>query len=211
MVLKACTKCGEAKALDAFSRNKNAKDGLQSQCKACNRSYYEQNAERVIARVLAATDPEAARAKAREWYAANQDRAKARQAEWRAVNKDVKAEATTKWTDANRGKVRASNRKWQNANPEHVRAKTRERRARVRGADGKHTAADVRSLLKTQRCKCAVCRADLAGGYHVDHVMPLVLGGSNDRTNLQLLCRTCNTSKGGKHPVDFMQKRGFLL
>lgn len=48
-------------------------------------------------------------------------------------------------------------------------------------------------------------------GYHVDHIQPLALGGSNDKTNLQLLCPTCNTKKSAKHPIDFMQSRGLLL
>ena len=30
----------------------------------------------------------------------------------------------------------------------------------------------------------------------VDHVVPLARGGSNDLANLQVLCRTCNRSKG---------------
>ena len=30
-------------------------------------------------------------------------------------------------------------------------------------------------------------------------------------TNIQLLRATCNTSKGAKDPIEFMQSRGFLL
>jgi len=45
----------------------------------------------------------------------------------------------------------------------------------------------------------------------VDHIYPIALGGTNEGSNLQLLCRFCNRSKGAKHPVDYMQKRGFLL
>ena len=85
------------------------------------------------------------------------------------------------------------------------------RRARKRKADGSHTAADIQQLLVLQKSKCAVCHANIANGYHVDHVIPLVSGGSNNKDNLQLLCSTCNLSKGAKHPVDFMQERGMLL
>jgi 5-methylcytosine-specific restriction endonuclease McrA len=41
--------------------------------------------------------------------------------------------------------------------------------------------------------------------------MPLKAGGTNDILNIQLLCKPCNLSKGAKHPIDFMQQRGFLL
>jgi 5-methylcytosine-specific restriction endonuclease McrA len=31
-----------------------------------------------------------------------------------------------------------------------------------------------------------------------DHIVPLALGGLNDVTNLQLLCKGCNGTKGGR-------------
>lgn len=37
--LKRCTKCGEEKPLEMFSRHKQGKDGLRAQCKACERVY----------------------------------------------------------------------------------------------------------------------------------------------------------------------------
>lgn len=73
--------------------------------------------------------------------------------------------------------------------------------------------ADIQDkLLVLQRGRCACCRCDLRNEkYHLDHHMPLALGGAHDDRNMQLLCKTCNLSKHSKHPVDFMQSRGFLL
>jgi 5-methylcytosine-specific restriction endonuclease McrA len=51
----------------------------------------------------------------------------------------------------------------------------------------------------------------LGDNYHIDHIMPLALGGSNTDDNIQLLRQRCNNQKCAKHPVDFMQSRGFLL
>ena len=34
--------------------------------------------------------------------------------------------------------------------------------------------------------------------FEVDHILPRHLGGTNDKNNLQLLCRKCNRSKGHK-------------
>jgi 5-methylcytosine-specific restriction endonuclease McrA len=211
MVLKVCTGCEQALAGAAFSQNRKNADGLQHQCKGCNRAYYEKNKARIVARVMAAADPEQARQRASKWYAENKERAWANGAIWRADNKDRKAAGAAKWAKENPEKRRQIGREWSARNPEHTKAKTREYRARKRGADGSHTAADVKKLLGLQRCRCAICKADISSGYHVDHVMPLALGGSNDKANIQLLCQTCNTSKGAKHPVDFMQKRGYLL
>lgn len=33
--MKICTKCGETKPLDAFSRNRRASDGRRTSCRAC--------------------------------------------------------------------------------------------------------------------------------------------------------------------------------
>jgi len=68
------------------------------------------------------------------------------------------------------------------------------------------SAQDIAELMTAQHGQCAYfvhCHTLLADGFHVDHVMPLRLGGANDRTNLQLTCPTCNMRKGHRHPVAF--------
>ncbi|MEH7520537.1 HNH endonuclease [Priestia megaterium] len=53
-------------------------------------------------------------------------------------------------------------------------------------------------------CSNADCRCDLSNlirtqnKIHLDHIVPLDLYGSNDASNFQLLCETCNTSKGAR-------------
>ena len=82
----------------------------------------------------------------------------------------------------------------------------------MRRAAGAIDAAVVNFLMHAQRGKCAVCKTSIAGApYHLDHIKPLARGGTNQRTNLQLLCPPCNLSKSAKDPIDFMQSRGFLL
>lgn len=70
----------------------------------------------------------------------------------------------------------------------------------------------VKRIGSLQRWKCAVCHGCLCRlGYHMDHIMPLAKGGQHTPGNIQLLCPTCNVRKSAKHPIDFMQQRGFLL
>lgn len=111
------------------------------------------------------------------------------------------------YRQANKDKIKL----YRQSNPEKGRAHKANRRARKIGNGGKHTAKEVKVLFVLQKGKCICCKTSIKDGYHVDHVYALVNGGANDKHNLQLLCPTCNMSKGAKDPIDFMQSRGFLL
>ncbi len=46
---------------------------------------------------------------------------------------------------------------------------------------------------------CEYCRLPASGGtiaFHVDHIIPVKLGGSDDISNLCLACYKCNAHKG---------------
>ena len=60
-----------------------------------------------------------------------------------------------------------------------------------------------KALVYRDKGRCAICLCDISGimvtgkDYAIDHMVPINLGGTNDPTNLQLLCEGCNSSKGG--------------
>jgi 5-methylcytosine-specific restriction endonuclease McrA len=114
------------------------------------------------------------------------------------------------YREANKEKVNASNKVWRQANPERKLVYDHNRRALKLNAEGNHTHTDITNLIQVQNSKCTYCKTDLIitgkGKYHVDHIMPLFLGGTNYPENLQLLCPTCNCSKGPKHP-DIYEKQ----
>lgn len=70
---------------------------------------------------------------------------------------------------------------------------------------------DVKRIIEGQKYKCANCMCDVSKKYHVDHIMPIALGGTNWPSNLQILCPTCNMRKKAKHPIDWAQENGRLL
>lgn len=120
--------------------------------------------------------------------------------------------------EAKRARRRRREEAWAARDPEgfklHKKIKRSRNKARRRGAVGFHTPRDVAALLKVQRGRCAyfrTCGSRLGENFHVDHVLPICLGGTNDRGNLQLTCAACNISKGGKHPVEFAQGLGLLI
>jgi 5-methylcytosine-specific restriction endonuclease McrA len=145
------------------------------------------------------------------YYAAHRDEKAAYQSAYYAANRDERAAYQAAYCTANRDEIAARQAAYRAAHPEKRAAHHRNRRARKRAAPGKHTAADIQQLLLFQKKKCACCRKSIAKSYHVDHVIPLSKGGSNDPHNLQLLCPTCNLKKHDKHPIDFMQSLGMLL
>ena len=101
-------------------------------------------------------------------------------------------------------------REWRKANPERYQESNRNHKAKRRGAEGRHTAKDIREIFVLQKGRCAVCRCRL-DGYHVDHIVPLAAGGTNNRQNIQLACLPCNLAKGARDPINFMQSLGRLL
>lgn len=74
------------------------------------------------------------------------------------------------------------------------------RRARKASAPGKLLASDVTALKNILGEKCLACgKAEMT----LDHIKPLAKGGSNGPTNLQPLCRSCNSSKGHHRSTDY--------
>lgn len=149
-------------------------------------------------------------------YAANptpvKERMKRRYREEPGFSAAAKARVAA-WKAANPERAKAAQKAWREANAIARRSAAAVRRARQSGSPDRYTKADIEFLLNLQRSKCAHswCRSPLRKKYHIDHIKPLAIGGSNGRKNLQLLCAPCNLRKGPKHPVDFAQQNGALL
>ena len=91
------------------------------------------------------------------------------------------------------------------------RARDRKRRAIMAGLTEHHTQEDVNRIFFLQKGKCACCRTSIAKAYDIDHIQPIVRGGSDAASNIQLLCGPCNKRKSARDPIDFMRSVGKLL
>lgn len=224
---KCCTKCGEVKAREAFSKDATKRDGLSTLCKKCRSighaewraknpekhkenyaRWYAANADRACAYSAAyrKAHPQQVRATIKAWVDANRDRKKESLAKWYELNKERVYAANAKWRAANKDKVLAYQAAYRDKKPDSIRLDGHRRRTGV-----KLSKNIIKKLYKLQRGKCACCKKPLGDDYHLDHIMPLALGGTNTDNNVQLLRAKCNLQKSAKHPVDFMQQRGFLL
>jgi 5-methylcytosine-specific restriction endonuclease McrA len=82
-------------------------------------------------------------------------------------------------------------------NRERVIARQLARRAQRLGAEAVLVERD--EILERDNNRCRECKTDLRGQtWHLDHIVPLALGGTHTWGNLQALCAPCNWSKGAR-------------
>ncbi len=121
------------------------------------------------------------------------------------------AACRARWIALHPSGAKEATKKWRLANPEKNRIYRHNRRIARGSGIGRYTAAEAKGLLLKQRFKCAEGSISIKGARHLDHIMPIALGGSNSIKNLQWLCPSCNLKKAAKHPIDWAQENGRLL
>ena len=173
-------------------------------------------------RILSEEQKERARQRARAWHAANPEKAAERKKIWHAENKEKLAPKRAAYYQKNKSKIiekqkihNAANlekvkayhldyearnkdkrKGWRIANRELKRLLQNNRRLKIVGTLSKGI---VKTLMAQQQNLCNGCAADLTvTKYHIDHIIPVSKGGKNIDSNVQLLCVSCNTSKGVK-------------
>ena len=195
--MKTCSKCKLEKGLDEFQNGKNYRYGVKGICRSCVSEY---NSTRYTKK-----PPEYFEEKRR---IAN---------EIKIEQKRLKAEARVALNelmkpilDANKKEARREyGRIYRAKNKVKRKIDKKNRKKRVSGR-GRLSSTITSRLMISQNGKCISCHCKLVD-FHIDHIIPIALGGTNTDDNVQLLCPTCNISKGAKHPISFMQERGFLL
>ena len=213
IITKKCSKCGRKKQPSEFYKEKRNRDGLTSACKTCHglqiKEYASKNAEKVRERrkKYANSHKEEARARLRKWRANNPERDNELRLKsvrkWRADKPERSRLLNLMWHHANPEKAKQSTKNWRANNPEKVRAIKKNRAARVRGAKGSITAQEWKSMKEFYGFTCLRCKLQEPEiELTLDHVMPIIMGGSNTIDNAQPLCRTCNGWKQGRN-IDY--------
>jgi len=176
---KDCTKCGEWKPLGGFERRSDVKSGRASHCKDCVK--------------------------------VRRQKTKAQKAEYdrryRARNKEHIAKRLRRWYEENQKDHREGGYRWRKENPERFAVQSRlwrsSRRAKLRNAGGKFTTDEWLALCDAYGNVCLCCGK--AKPLTVDHAIPLSKGGTNQITNVQPLCFSCNAKKGARS-TDYREK-----
>ena len=123
----------------------------------------------------------------------------------RAASRDPEKqkEADLRYRHKNRDAYLQRVRQWRIANKDKVRERERAKEARRRNAIGTLSKGIEQILFDKQKGLCVCCGRELGQNYHLDHIMPLALGGTNTDDNVQLLRAECNLRKGAMHPDDW--------
>jgi 5-methylcytosine-specific restriction endonuclease McrA len=191
--MKTCYKCKKTKSESEFCKDKSTKCGLNNKCKACTKIYNEikvnKDRKSALGKAYREVNREQLAIKQNLYHFANQERRRQLRRSNYVINKE---------------KVKVVSKAWEQANRERRLAISHKRRALKLSSEGSYTEFDIKGLLLVQDSRCVYCETNLIIDFkkncHVDHRMPLFLGGSNHPENLQLLCPSCNLSKGRKHP-----------
>jgi hypothetical protein len=183
-----CKKCGS---------NDSRPDGT---CRHCvseyRKGYYKANKEKLL---LAS----------KAWVEKNRERSREIRAKWLLNNPEKQKQASKNWYLNNKDKSSEIRKKWRVENNSRSRTFCINRRRKMAG--GKLSKDIVEILMAKQKGKCACCFKPLKDDFHLDHRMPIALGGENIDANMQLLHSVCNLKKNAKHPIDYMQELGLLL
>ena len=196
--MKTCSTCQQLKDKTLFGKLKSRKDGLNYVCKSCS-------TER--SRIYRESNPEKRKETCKKYRENNKDACKDSCLRSQEKEKAKGWPAKKAYYLANPNQRKLTQKNWRKKNPEYMKMDKHRRR----GAIGKYSEKDIDFLMRSQKGKCVSCFTSLLSGREIDHIIPISRCGTNYPSNIQLLCPSCNRSKGAKDPVEFMQSRGFLL
>lgn len=70
-------------------------------------------------------------------------------------------------------------------------------RERKGKAEGYYTSENIERIYNLQNKQCYYCKDSIQHGYEIDHLKPLIQGGTEWPDNISLACKKCNQRKWG--------------
>ena len=213
--LKRCTRCDIVKPLSGFHKNSANTDGYTSHCRKCRQETRYPGAEKnrqEKQRLRNARIKRCWRCGKTMPYSSffnSRTEPDGKTSLCKHCHTAYQRERRHKY-EKSREACNRQSRKWCRENPDKRRATIERRRARMKGANGSFTSRDIKHLRRSQKNTCVYCGLNpnchgLLFSYHLDHIVPLSRGGSNNPENLQLLCSHCNQSKLDKTHEEYLE------
>lgn len=225
MRMKRCNRCNELKDRSQFGKNKNASDGLDHYCKECrkkyraehkaniaesraryNKTHREEIRERAKAKytphpIIKQTEEER-KAKQKQYRLNHREKIMEYGREYRRKNREKCCDLTKRWIENNRDRIKEQKKQYRKDHPDKWKAQHKankqKRRARIKGNGGTYTAIQLEECLAFFNYRCAYSGEPLEKDYHIDHIVPLSKGGTNDIWNIVPSNREPNLDKSNK-------------
>lgn len=207
-VFKFCHACYDLLPLAEFTLDKTMGDGLRAKCRNCrrieNKEWAKNNPDKTKAkkaRYLATEKGMSnSRAYSRKYRIDHLNEHQSRLEQWRKDNRVHYLEYSRLYEAHHTEERREWTRAAYKTNRQRFDAMRQRRRARQKNAPGKHTKQELQHQFDRQHGCCYWCSEPLSGNITIDHVIPLVRGGSNDISNIVYACRSCNSRKQKRLP-----------
>jgi 5-methylcytosine-specific restriction endonuclease McrA len=116
--------------------------------------------------------------------------------EKREQDRERNREAQRRFRERHPELARENSRRWEQLNPDKKYAASRNYVKRKAAAPGRATAEQLRARAEVYDFRCYLCGVEVGPNPIMDHVKPLVKGGSNWPANRRPVCRSCNSRKG---------------
>ena len=168
--------------------------------KAYRKAYYAANKEKIAAQKKAyqEANKESLAAKKKAYCKANKEKISAKNHAYYEDNKEEIAAQHKAYREDNKEKIAAQKKAYQEDNKEKMNAKTAKRRARKLDQTPDLNIAEkveIESMYLYNRIFNAVMPKK---EWHVDHIVALANGGLHHPSNLQVLTKHDNLSKGAR-------------
>jgi len=130
----------------------------------------------------------------KEWVKNNPERVREIWVKSKTKHKKERLERGRKYCAEHKEELRVKLLAWRRRNKAKVVQQTLLRRYREKGISGSHTLAQWEELKKKYGYRCAICKKKKK--LTRDHIIPVTKERtSNDISNIQPLCRECNSKK----------------
>lgn len=191
---------------------------LKAQARARANAWYHKNKDREEVRLRNAE-------RVRKWRLNNLACARERERKYRENNRETRAHAIKNWKNRNKQRIRdrASlyyearikrhgrehinkiNREYKRANRDKCNVITQNRRCLERAAPGNFTNAEWIAVCERFGWTCPCCGK--CKPLTRDHIVPILRGGDNFISNIQPLCKSCNSRKNNKIIICYLPWR----
>lgn len=132
------------------------------------------------------------------WYKENKEKSLENGRHWRKQNPDKQREYDHRWYKQNLERCRDKNRRWRKENPDKARAQVMRRTAKKRQATPSWADCNAINAIYAEAVRL---ERETGIKHEVDHIYPLqskYMCGLHVETNLQILTRAENASKGNR-------------